>query len=429
MTPDERRAYPSEVEKEVASIPYNDLVKSFENDPESFTESVPALEPCLRYIKAFALLAAWENVSPGNWYEKLDKEISVCRSREPDSSDTKKLRANRLVDSANTFVQEIALLAKQSLIGAAWREYRMSFDPEKMKAEQRIAVFIDEVVAHYSSIEKHRELDGLDAGSPDSLFKFINGINLDDTAYKYTGWAYLAKGILGVWSGHSLEEILRCFGKTDEKARIDRDYALKYQLLKAVDNLLPVLKSNLYLDSLEGMFPKYCSMRYDPMHRDIDTTKIDPWHILKYFEDSIGNALGNHLRDEYRRMDTAIIGLFNNRGQLKASATEVARVWNSYQQSHLLDERHRIKSVSIDDRINDSPNLDGYIDPVLVQWGKIQFALGVSAYDKGDSTTSSNYARVLSSIASVATRETWYATVGYLLNWHEQLVVLNNIKN
>jgi hypothetical protein len=431
LSPDGRRVYPSGEEKKAASIPYNDLVKAFESDPESFTGSVPALDSCLRYIKAFALLAAWENASPISWHKKIDEQIRACWSRESDKSDTNNYHTSRLGDSTNTFLQEIAMLAKQSLIRAAWREYRMSFDPEKMKPEQRIAVFVDEAVAHYSSLENYKELVFNHAGCPDSLFKFINGIDLDNPIYKYTGWAYLGKAILGVWLGHSLDEILKCFGKADERAQIDQDHALRYQILKAVDNLLPVLKSNLYLDSMENKLPQHYMIWYDPMHRKMDTTCIDPRHILKYFEDSIEIAIENHMRDEYQRMEIAITSLFNNRGQLKVSALEVIRVWNSYQQSHLFDERHRIELVRADEWTEEQnpEDLYRYKDPVLAQWGKIQFALGVSSYNKSDFTMSRNCARVLSSMTSIATKEEWYATAGILQSWHEQLIALNGIKN
>jgi hypothetical protein len=455
-TPDGRRLHPSEGQQAIASKPYMSLLRYFENHPEAFVNTMPYLDAGMRYARAFALMTAFKASQGRVWNPPVSYN-------EP--SDAQVLQ--ELVMWQNS-IEKVRLQAKRGKVQKAWRDYRLSIKPDYLSNAQRITFFVDEAFAHYRNLAAAKQLVSISPSDPDTLLRFIEGIDLEKE--KYGSWALLAKFMVGVWAGHPLDELIVTMRQAHDHATQNKDAFLLYETLKVTEDLVPVMRSNVYVLEAQGKtltpipipkhLQKYVFIQKQSLSGEITTSSmvgnsVEPNAYLDQLEAYVDDAIREHMIAVYDYLNSKVDSLFTSDEELAVDQKRALKVLEEFEMSHIAEERHRIKHDIAEEDSNQSTigadflsnadslgnaELDSFkfdllstllhgktrSEPVLLNLGKIHYAIGLAAAKENDRAEVLDRARLLSSYARVAEDEFAYSTANKLKEWSDRL---HHIKN
>ena len=180
-----------------------------------------------------------------------------------------------------------------------------------------------------------------------------------------------------------LPELSEHLARAYAQAEKDRDGALKYQILRTSERLLPVMQSGLLITERQGRSRPTFVPAFDPTG-SLARKRLSAEEYLEELARGLPVAMARHLDAEYQQIDQEIGALFAPRNGRRASSSEVLATMARFERSSLLQERRLI---------NGHP---------LLQYARLQLAAAQAFAQEQNVEAALQRARLLDSIAQIA---------------------------
>ena len=366
--------YATGAEEAAAILPYMPLVQRFESAPQEFRETVTQLEHGMNIARAYGLLSACQKRQTPACLQ-LFKDIAAL----PENTESQEADAAASDDSWSA--------AKDNHLTKVWQQYRDSIDHKQMNPEQRIAFAVDEALARYRDLEVAQAQSLRTGITPQAILDMTSDVDLDRA--RYGGWGHLARFLAMVWSDASFAETVDALQRAYQRSQETDDVHLRYQVLRSVRELLPVIASKLYVAERTGTSPRsgnWVQVSFDPGGQLRAGVRMGPLGYLRYLDRTIDGAIQEHVKERFQQISQkAQAHVKGDPAHLRLRETQL--LLYEFQRSHITDEKAAVDDEALDDLI-----------------ASLHYSIGMAAINENDLSLSQNHLRMLHSLQATNRR-------------------------
>ncbi len=400
-TPDGRYLFPTKKVKQIAAKPYMPLVNKLEESPELFFGVVPNLDEGFRYAKAYALLSAYKSSHSYKWKQRIAVESSLLDDLYDSDGE------EDLSTLIKTTISELNAAGRNGQVQMLWRNYRLGLNPKEFTENQRVLLFVNEVMARYRDLDAASSLSLLSPMEPEEVDKIVENIDIAKTDKEYLGWFYLAKFVSGVWKGDQLVELDQHLAHAHTQARETANKLLEYHIVKAAQGLMPVIESNNFIrqTAQNGSQSEEIITPLTFGWLNVQPAKmIDSEAYFTQLEAHLNEELNRVVRQNFEFISQKASELITPTGKLTGNKRKVLTVLADFELYHLASESGRLPA-----------------NQVYKTLGQLHYVIGLSAVKTHNRQEVLNRARILESIAVKADQEYNTEASAQLYDWVNEL--------